>query len=134
MPNGYKIITDQGLVGESIKNTRSLEALLYKGYNIVIGTWVSWDDKDNDGILDPVLDSNGDPIGEAGHAMLVVGYNRNQQYFIVKNSWGSSWGHDGYAYLSYDLVRSCFKYGFIADKVDLRHPHRDYSQFNTGAL
>ena len=49
--------------------------------------------------------------------MLVVGYNRNQQYFIVKNSWGSSWGHVGYAYLSYDLVRSCFKYGFIADKV-----------------
>ena len=64
--SNYKIITDQGLNGESIKNTRYLEALLHQGYNVVIGTWVSWDDKDNDGILDPVLDPNGNPIGRGG--------------------------------------------------------------------
>lgn len=120
----YKIITDQGLTGESIKNTRYLEALLYKGYNIVIGTWVSWDDKDNNGILDPVLDPNGDPIGRGGHAMLVVGYNRTSQYFILKNSWGRGWGHDGYAYLHYNLVRSCFKYGFVLDGVVPAAPSR----------
>jgi hypothetical protein len=91
--------------------------LLHKGYNIVIGTWVSWDDKDNNGILDPVLDSKGNPIGMGGHAMLVVGYNRPSQYFIVKNSWGRGWGHDGYAYFHYNLIRSCFKYGFVVDKV-----------------
>lgn len=113
----YKIIIDQGLTGESIKNTRYLESLLYQGYNIVIGTWVSWDDEDNNGILDPVLDPNGNPIGIGGHAMLVVGYNRNEQYFIVKNSWNKTWGHDGYAYLHYDLIRSCFKYGFVIDRV-----------------
>ncbi len=113
----YKIITDLGLTGESIKNTRYLETLLYQGYNIVIGTWVSWNDSDNNGILDPVLDPNGNPIGRGGHAMLVVGYNRTSRYFIVKNSWGNGWGHDGYAYLSYDLVRSCFKYGFVLHRV-----------------
>lgn len=113
----YKIITDRGLTGESIKNTRYLESLLYQGHNIVIGTWVSWDDKDNNGILDPILDPSGAPIGRGGHAMLVVGYNRSEQYFIVKNSWGRGWGHDGYAYLHYDLVRSCFKYGFVVDSV-----------------
>lgn len=120
--NAYKIITDKGLTGESIKNTRYLEALLYQGYNIVIGTWVSWDDKDNDGVLDPVLDSNGDPIGRGGHAMLVVGYNRNEQYFILKNSWRRSWGHDGYGYFHYNFVRSCFKYGFVIDKVEPQAP------------
>jgi C1A family cysteine protease len=113
----YKIITDRGLNGESIKNPRYLESLLHKGYNIVIGTWVSWDDKDNNGILDPVLDSKGNPIGMGGHAMLVVGYNRPSECFIVKNSWGRGWGHGGYAYLHYNLVRSCFKYGFVVDKV-----------------
>ena len=83
----------------------------------MIGTWVSWDDKDNNGVLDPVLDSNGKPVGRGGHAMLLVGYNRAKRYFIVKNSWGKGWGHDGYGYLHYDLVRSCFKYGFVVDQV-----------------
>lgn len=113
----YKIISDRGLVGESIKNTRYLEALLYQGYNVVVGTWVSWDDKDNNGVLDPVLDRFGKPIGRGGHAMLIVGYNRPGQYFIVKNSWGRGWGHNGYAYLHYNLARSCFKYGFVVHDV-----------------
>jgi C1A family cysteine protease len=109
----YKIITDKGSTGDSIKNTRYLEALVYQGYNVVIGTWVSWDDRDNNGILDPVLDVNGNPVGRGGHAMLIVGYNRSSQYFIVKNSWGPGWGHSGYALLHYNLIRSCFKYGFV---------------------
>ena len=113
----YKIIEDKGLTGESIKNTRYLEALLYQGYNIVIGVWVSWDDKDNNGVLDPRLDSRGQPIGRGGHAMLVVGYNRTEQYFIVKNSWRNTWGHSGYGYFSYDYIRSCAKYGYVVDSV-----------------
>ncbi len=116
--NAYKIIPDRGLEGESIKNTRYLETLLDQGYNVVFGTWVSWDDKDNDGILDPVLDSDGNPIGRGGHAMLLVGYNRTEQYFIVKNSWGRGWGHDGYGHLHYNLARSCFKYGFVVDAIE----------------
>ena len=113
----YKIIEDNGLVGESIKNTRYLETLLFQGYNIVFGCFASWDDKDNNGILDPLLDSNGKPIGKAGHAMLIVGYNRTDQYFIVKNSWAATWGHNGYGYFSYNFLRACAKYGFVVDSV-----------------
>lgn len=36
------------------------------------------------------------------HAMLIVGYNDRKKVFIVRNSWGKSWGEDGYAYLPYD--------------------------------
>lgn len=115
--DAYKIITDKGLTGESIKNTRYLEALIYQGYNIVFGCYASWDDKDNNGILDPFLKSNGDPASGAGHAMLIVGYNRTEQYFIVKNSWNVTWGHNGYGYFHYNFVRSCAKYGFVVDSV-----------------
>jgi Papain family cysteine protease len=115
--SAYKIIEDNGLTGESIKNTRYLEALLYQGYNIVFGCYASWDDKDNNGILDPLLDSNGQPASGAGHAMLIVGYNRTDQYFIVKNSWNTTWGHTGYGYFSYNFFRSCAKYGFVVDAV-----------------
>ena len=34
-----------------------------------------------------------------GHAVLVCGYNDVTPKWIVRNSWGSSWGDNGYFYL-----------------------------------
>ncbi len=36
------------------------------------------------------------------HAMLLVGYDTDQQVFIVRNSWGKEWGDQGYCRLSID--------------------------------
>lgn len=43
-------------------------------------------------------DTDDDHYG--GHAVNIVGYDG--EYFIIKNSWGSDWGDDGYAYISFD--------------------------------
>ena len=39
-----------------------------------------------------------------GHAVLCVGYDDSKQVFIVRNSWGTNWGVDGYFYLPYKYV------------------------------
>jgi len=39
-----------------------------------------------------------------GHAMLVVGYFEDSRHFIVRNSWGPSWGHDGHCYVPYHYL------------------------------
>ena len=39
-----------------------------------------------------------------GHAMLIVGYNKNERHFIVRNSWGTRWGHNGYCYFPFDYI------------------------------
>jgi C1A family cysteine protease len=31
-----------------------------------------------------------------GHAIVIIGYDSNEQYWIVKNSWGAYWGESGY--------------------------------------
>ena len=39
-----------------------------------------------------------------GHAVLVVGYDDAQKRFIVRNSWGSDWGMNGYFTVPYDYI------------------------------
>lgn len=48
------------------------------------------------------------------HALVVVGYNSSGNYYIVKNSWGTSWGMNGYAYvdMDYDCGISTTIYNF----------------------
>ena len=44
------------------------------------------------------------------HAVLVIGYgvsSNGKKYYIVKNSWGSDWGMNGYIYYSADIVNMC---------------------------
>ena len=36
-----------------------------------------------------------------GHAVLVTGYDDSQQRFLVRNSWGTGWGKDGYFTIPY---------------------------------
>ena len=36
-----------------------------------------------------------------GHAVLAVGYDDSQQRFIVRNSWGTGWGMQGYFTMPY---------------------------------
>lgn len=37
------------------------------------------------------------PIGNIDHAILLVGYNST--HWFVKNSWGTAWGDNGFAYI-----------------------------------
>lgn len=39
------------------------------------------------------------------HAMVICGYNDNHGHFIVRNSWGTGFGDNGYCYLPYSYVR-----------------------------
>jgi C1A family cysteine protease len=111
--------------GEYINNPKYLESILCSGYDIVIGLYVAGWPSGGQGIIDVV---NGASIA-GGHAMVIVGYNRNGDanigggYFILKNSWGTGYGQSGYYYLSYDYIRTYSKYGFyitgVVKKPDL---------------
>ncbi|MBA4749123.1 MAG: C1 family peptidase [Alphaproteobacteria bacterium] len=60
-----------------------------------------------------------------GHAMLFVGYDDRQmvgkqanpyyQHFIVRNSWSTNWGDNGYCYIPYTMVSSSSSGGALYD-------------------
>jgi C1A family cysteine protease len=53
--------------------------------------------------------TTGDYAG--GHAVLIVGYSDAGQYFIVKNSWGTSWGESGYFKIAYSELGTVVNFG-----------------------
>jgi hypothetical protein len=42
--------------------------------------------------------------GLGGHAVSIVGYNDVDRYFIIRNSWNTTWGEAGFGNISYDDI------------------------------
>lgn len=53
----------------------------------------------------PMPKPNEQSVG--GHAVLFVGYDDAKKMFIVRNSWGTSWGDKGYFYMPYANISHC---------------------------
>ncbi|MBS2013144.1 MAG: C1 family peptidase [Deltaproteobacteria bacterium] len=106
---------------QTINSTNVLESFIDAGFDVVAGFWLAgtdWNDGTaQSGVIDvQTVDVGQGPMpvgGYGGHAMVIVGYDRPGDYFILKNSWGTSFGHNGYAYVSYDYVRTYTRYGYV---------------------
>ncbi|MDD5209186.1 MAG: C1 family peptidase [Elusimicrobiales bacterium] len=46
-----------------------------------------------------------------GHAVLLVGYNDAEKYFIVKNSWDLGWGENGFFRIAYSEMDNSVNFG-----------------------
>jgi hypothetical protein len=49
---------------------------------------------------------------QGGHAVLIIGYDDLNQYFIVKNSWGRDWGEQGFFNIAYSELNSVVEFGY----------------------
>ena len=69
----------------------------YEGPGVAGTNWYS-------GMMEPnsrgFIYPTGDNLG--GHCYLFVGVNVEDEYFTIHNSWGSEWGINGQAYISFD--------------------------------
>lgn len=69
--------------------------------------------------------------------MLAVGYSDQDRVFIVRNSWGTDWGDEGYCYIPYDyLLSERFNNGdsWIIRRVDAVESNAGWSDDDESVL
>jgi C1A family cysteine protease len=87
------------------QDIQQLRGCLAAGYPIVFGFSV-YTSFESDAVAKsgrvPMPNPNEKMVG--GHAVLAVGYDHAKKRFIVRNSWGTSWGLAGYFTMPYDYL------------------------------
>ena len=102
----FNMYTDRDETIESVCYALSLNHPVLFGMNLPV-TFFS---VGSDGVF--VSNNSNDLRG--GHAMTVVGYDDEKLggCFTVVNSWGDTWGDDGFVYIKYDDFYRYTSYGF----------------------
>jgi C1A family cysteine protease len=94
----YKAVQYQRL----IQNVNQMKGCLASGYPFVFGFTV-YDSFESQQVAQtgvvPMPGSTEQVLG--GHCVVAVGYDDSQQRFIVRNSWGTGWGIQGYCTMPY---------------------------------
>ena len=97
----YKAIQYQRVA----RNLNQMKGCLASGYPFVFGFTV-YDSFESPQVAQtgvvPIPASTEQVLG--GHCVVAVGYDDAQQRFIVRNSWGTDWGMQGYCTMPYAYV------------------------------
>jgi C1A family cysteine protease len=85
-----------------VQNLDQMRGCLASGYPFVFGFTVyeSFESQQVAQTGEAQLPQPGEQV-LGGHAVLATGYDDSQQRFLVRNSWGTGWGKDGYFSIPY---------------------------------
>lgn len=102
----FNALKNQALTYQRVNNTSlaALQAALAQGLPVVFGAMLYesfYRLVDNAVPMPESIER-----AEGGHAMLIVGYSNAKQAFLVRNSWGTSWGESGYHWMPYGYITS----------------------------
>jgi len=109
-PNCYKnALKHNALQVKNIPNDiNSMKACLDSGFPFVFGFLVYSSFESSfvakTGIV-PMPNTKTEQL-QGGHAVVCCGYDDTKQVWIVRNSWGTSWGDNGYCYFPYNYLTS----------------------------
>jgi hypothetical protein len=136
----YSISKYATMPAEDLKNPRKFEEILASEHEIIF-TLVLHDDIHQVNPAQPVWRRQQGTKSIGLHFMLMVGYDSNRKFFIVKNQWGptnysgkkdrldSGWKdivrYDGYTLVDYNYLAECQEGHYITEIASIESPHFD---------
>jgi C1A family cysteine protease len=99
-------VTHKVLVYKRIsRSLQDMKICLVNGYPFVFGATL-YDSFESDEVAEtgivPMPQADESVVG--GHCMVAVGFNNEIQSFIIRNSWGESWGMKGHCFMPYKYL------------------------------
>jgi hypothetical protein len=90
---------------------QSTKKSIANGNPVIIGMKCADSFFDAKGAWQPTEDPN---LNYGGHAMCVIGYDDTKfgGAFEIQNSWGTTWGNEGYIWIPYNTYADFTKYGY----------------------
>jgi C1A family cysteine protease len=121
MKEGYKVVTIDGYTDVEPSDSAVLCAVVQQPISVgMVGSAMDFQ-LYSKGIYDGNCSSNSFDID---HVVLIVGYSYEDEvdYWIVKNSWGTDWGLDGYFYIERNTD---LEYGVCAINAMASYPTKE---------
>ena len=100
---GHKISAYYRITSSGDQRLVDVQTALYNKLPVVIGTNVgaNFQALANTNSLGPLDVPSG---SSAGHALVVVGYSPTSNLYLIKNSWGTAWGLNGFCQFTADYL------------------------------
>jgi Papain family cysteine protease len=100
---GFKVLREQNLIASDYRwannADEALRFILTRGPVVVGSKWYPGMGAPTNGVMRLTGSA-----GSIGHAYVLFGFSPDQDAFLMANSWGSTWGIDGCAFLPYDAL------------------------------
>ncbi|MEH7151360.1 C1 family peptidase, partial [Bacillus thuringiensis] len=110
----YQVISQPNMISQIKQALANRDPVM-----VGIHVYPNFDATPSSGIVPPVTSKK----SRGGHAVVVVGYDEKNSWFIVRNSWGNTFGDQGYVYMNYQtLLDLTSGYGFVASPVSSWYP------------
>jgi hypothetical protein len=102
------------------KDDIEVKSQLNSGFPVVIGMRVDQGFQDL-GFNRIYMGPSG--LEKGGHAMVVTGYDDSKQAYKVLNSWGLTFGTNGYAWISYRAFKSRVREAYTSQDIVINNPN-----------
>jgi hypothetical protein len=110
---GFKVLREQDLIRSDYRwasnSDEALRFILTRGPLVVGSKWYPGMGEPTNGVMRLTGSA-----GSIGHAYLLFGFSPDQDAFLMANSWGSTFGIDGRAFLPYDALDQLMEEGGVA--------------------